>query len=248
MEGTAAHEHRTVRVRDLDVTVTEAGDGPDGVVLVHGIGVSARYFGALGTALAATHHVVAPDLPGFGTSPTPDRALSVEDHAAVVAELIVQAGLQRPLVVGHSMGCQVAVELAAAHPDAVGGLVLIGPVVDPSARSLVRQAWRLLRDTRHETFEGNVVVFWDYLRAGVRWYTRHLPTMLTYPTEERIADVGVPVVVVRGEHDPIAPPRYVRELAARARDGRVAEVPDKGHVAMFPDAGPVAALCRAVRC
>src|SRR5690554_522591 len=102
---------RLVRVGGHRIVLHEAGAGSETVVLIHGIGVSARYFGPLVRELARTHRVLAPDLPGFGRSPRPREVLSIEDHAAVLAVLVTdhlgggRAG--RPVLVGHSMGVQV---------------------------------------------------------------------------------------------------------------------------------------------
>ena len=105
---------------------------------MHGIGVSSRYFAPLERDLSRDAHVVAPDLPGFGRSRVPDEpALSVGEHADVLAALVEELALDRPVVVGHSMGAQFVTELAVRRPELVGGIVLLGPVTDPAARSVV---------------------------------------------------------------------------------------------------------------
>ena len=235
---------RPVRVLDREIAVDDRGEGPGVVVLVHGIGVSGRYFEPLAAELARTHRVITPDLPGFGDSPNGGPPLDIEELGEVVAALVRKEGLVTPLLLGHSMGAQVVVAAAAAHPGLAGGLVLVGPVVEPGTRSLARQALRLLRDTRHETVRANGMTIRDYVRAGPVWYARHLGPMRDYRTEEHLREVIAPVVVVRGEDDPVAPWDYVERLAACAPNGRAVEVPGAGHIAMFPDPVPVAEVCR----
>jgi pimeloyl-ACP methyl ester carboxylesterase len=60
--------------------------------------------------------VLAPDLPGFGQSWRPARRRDIDEQADVVAEVIENAGVDEPTVVGHSVGSQVAVSLAVRHP------------------------------------------------------------------------------------------------------------------------------------
>lgn len=213
-------------------------------LLVHGIGVSSRYFGPLERGLSRDVTVLAPDLPGFGRSPRRGEPLSVAEQAAVLAELVEQAGLRRPVVVGHSMGAQAATELAASRPDLVGGLVLLGPVTDPAARSALRQAARLTADVVIEPPRCAALQLREYARTGLRWYLRTLPHMLAYPIEERLRDVTVPVVVVRGSRDPIAPSGFVHRLAAAAPDARVVEVAGGAHVVMWSRPEVVAAVVR----
>ncbi len=229
---------------DVTYRVTRApgpGTSPVDVVLVHGIGVSGRYFRPLERELAGpggARRVVVVDLPGFGDSPRPDQPLDIGDHADVVLALIERLGLERPVVVGHSMGAQVVTEAAARRPDALGAAVLVGPVAEPDARTPWEQGARLLRDVRHERPSCTFLQVREYLRCGPRWYLATLGPMLAHPIEDRVADVRVPVLVVRGAHDPVAPTDFVDDLARRvgsghpagARGARRLDVPGTGHV------------------
>lgn len=230
-----------------DLIVSTGGDpvAPP-VVLVHGIGVSARYFGPLAEVLGRDSHVLAPDLPGFGRSPDPDHVLSVPELAEVVTALVVDRGLTAPVLVGHSMGAQTVTEVLVTHPGLAAGAVLIGPVVDDAAPSGLQQAARLLRDTRHESPRVNAIVFGDYLRAGARRYFATLPHMLDYSLPDRLPLVAEPVLVVRGEKDRIAPSDWVHRLAALAPRGSAHEVPGEGHVVMYGEPERVRDLCRGV--
>lgn len=214
------------------------------VVLVHGIGVSSHYFQPLAAELARDGVVHMLDLPGFGDVPRPDRRMDVEDFAAVVERWLRRAGLDRPTLVGHSMGAQVVTELLAKAPELAGHAVLIGPTTDPQARSAARQGVRLLRTAAHESLRTNQTILVDYLLSGPYWYGVVLPSMIGYRTEERVQQVPVPVLVVRGEDDRIAPLPWVQQVAAAAPDGRWAQVPDAGHAVFADHAREVAALIR----
>lgn len=228
-----AVDRRTARVvaHGHEVALHRWSGVPD-VVLVHGIGVSHRYFGPLAAHLAHTGRgVLAPDLPGFGGSPRPREPLAIEEHARVLAELLDPS--RAVVVLGHSMGAQVATELTVARPDLVRGLVLLGPVTDPAARSAARQGLRLLRDTRRESASGNLLMLRDWLRCGPRWYAATVGPMVGYPLGDRLAQVRRPVTLLRGEHDPVTPRDLLARWAARPAEAVVAEVPGEGHIAML---------------
>jgi pimeloyl-ACP methyl ester carboxylesterase len=170
--------------------------------------------------------------------------LGIAEQAGVVARVVDRAGLARPLVVGHSMGTQVATELALAHPEHVGALVLVGPVADPSAPTAVGHALRLARDTVAEPPRLAAIVLREYVRSGVRSYAQTLPHMLGYPLHQRVAGVRAPVAVVRGSRDPIASREFVELLARTAPCGEALEVPGDRHLAMASHPHAVAAVCR----
>lgn len=97
------------------------------VVLLHGIGRSAEVWQHVVELLVPLgFRAVAFDLLGFGASPKPRRLLyDADDHAAAVINSILKLGLGGPVVlVGHSMGCLVAVRVARLRPDLVRHLVL----------------------------------------------------------------------------------------------------------------------------
>ena len=241
-----AQTRRTTLLLGHQVSVWEAGSGPDGVVLVHGIGVSSRYFAPLVETLATTGRVVTPDLPGFGESARPAHDLSIEEHAAVVAACIDESGLERPVVLGHSMGSQVVAEIAVQRPGLAERIVLVGPVVQPGTRSVSRQAWRLIRDYRYEPSAVNAITVTDWLRSGPRRFVRTLRPMMSYPLEQKLTEVREPVVLVRGERDLVAPREYLDLLASRCRQATVVEVPHEGHVVQWRRPDAIAAVCREV--
>lgn len=203
-------------------------------LLVHGIGVSARYFERIVPVLAEHGRVVTIDLPGFGQArgERPGRACTVEDYADVVARLMDRLGLAPAVVVGHSMGAQIASRLARVRPDLVHRLVLLGPVVAPPDRGPLRSATRLLIDTLRESPRANRLVSGDYLRCGPRWYLAVLPSMLRYRIEDDLPELDLPVAVIRGARDPIARDAWARRLAGLAPRGRFAAIAGAPHVVM----------------
>lgn len=238
MGRTPWEEVRRDRVADCVVTVRRVGHGRP-VVLVHGIGVSSRYFERLAVELGRSSAVYAIELPGFGPSPWPHRPLSVPELGEIVLAVLRDLELSGVVLVGHSMGCQVATETAARAPELVHKLVLLGPTVNDRERSIGKQALRLTQDTLRESPAVNLMVFTDYLRSIVP-YIRTLPAMVNHKLEEALPAVACPVVLMRGERDPIAPADWLQRLAATNPNTTIVEVPGVPHVLMYSRAAETA--------
>lgn len=134
-----------VRLHCLD-----RGSGP-AIVMIHGLGGQMRNFShGLLDRLAGDHRVILIDRPGSGYSQA-IGANNVRAQAAVIAKLLERLEVDRPLVVGHSLGGAVALALALDHPARVGGLALIAPLtqvieaVPPAFRGLAIQSAALRR-------------------------------------------------------------------------------------------------------
>jgi pimeloyl-ACP methyl ester carboxylesterase len=239
---TCRSSERRLSVDGFEFGTETRGAGPDEFVLVHGIGMSPRYFEPLAQELAAAATVHALDLPGFGRTRRPHRSLPMAEFGRLSVQALRDLGGGTAIVVGHSMGCQVAVEMALADPSAVRALVLLGPTTNRRERSAWRQGLRLAQDTLREPPRVNWTVFSDYARCGPRWYFATVPHMVGHRLEQRLRLVQVPVLLLRGEHDPIAPRAWLAELAEGSA-AVPAEVPGEAHVLMYRSPQAVARHC-----
>jgi len=107
----------------------DKGSGP-AIVLVHGLGAQMRSFArALVDELARDYRVILVDRPGSGYSVRgPGTPARLSAQAEAIAGLVAALGLERPLLVGHSLGGAVALGVALDHPEAAGALALITPL------------------------------------------------------------------------------------------------------------------------
>jgi pimeloyl-ACP methyl ester carboxylesterase len=191
--------------------------------------MSGRTLAPLARVLARRHRVRVVDLPGTGPRRHRHRDPTVEDLAGTLAAWLRAAGCVRPVLVGVSLGCQIAAETALLAPAAVTGVVLVSPPFDRRARRPVRQVLRLLRTLPRERPGLVVLLTAEWLRSGPRRLARLARAGTAHPLEDRIAAVAAPVLVVRGEADPIAPSDWAGEVAGRAAHGEVAVVAGAGH-------------------
>jgi pimeloyl-ACP methyl ester carboxylesterase len=119
---------KLVRAGPYVFHVAEEGEGRP-LLLIHGLAGQMRNFGRpMIDDLARDHRVIRIDRPGSGYSPRlPSRRAHLAEQAAAVAALIDELGLDRPVLVGHSLGGALALAVAIRHPDKVSALALIAP-------------------------------------------------------------------------------------------------------------------------
>lgn len=184
--------------------------------------------------------VICVDLPGFGDSPEPEQALSIADTAKMLAEAVRELELGPLCVVGHSMGSQVAAELAVGAPELVRCVVLIAPTVNRHERSAVKQAARMVQDTANN---GPIVMakgLAAYVKTGPRWFLKKLEPTMEHRIEECVPLIPQPALVLRGAEDPVAPREWCEELAALLQRGELRELPKAGHEALISSGEPAA--------
>ncbi|MCW2971975.1 MAG: alpha/beta hydrolase [Thermoleophilia bacterium] len=213
------------RVAAPPADLAPARPGGD-VVLVHGLGVSSRYMVPLLEELGTTVRCWAPDLPGHGRSDSPRRLQSFEQAVDTLHGWTDAVGLDRPLLVANSWGCQLAVELARQLP--VRGLLLIGPVLDLERRSLARNLVRLARNQRHEPRQLTLLHVVDYVDTTYRRTLREFRASQRYDLVAAVAGLEPPVVVARGDADMLARRGWCERVASAA-GAPLLEVPDSGH-------------------
>jgi pimeloyl-ACP methyl ester carboxylesterase len=221
------------------IVAERRGSGRDVYLLIHGIGMGRTVFSGLAEGLVGVGRVIAVDLPGYGEAPEPPRILAIERMADLIGAYL-RADVDRPaIVVGHSMGAQVALEVAVRHPSLVQALVLLGPSTDPIARSARAQFWRLVRDIAVEKPRVILRGAREYVRAGPRLRGKYR-AMLAHRPEDVFDKVTAPTLVIRGAEDVVAPHAWCAQIASGIRDARLVEIPGHGHETMIRDAAPAA--------
>jgi pimeloyl-ACP methyl ester carboxylesterase len=150
-----------VKVDGLCLHYTRTGGDRPEVVLVHGFSDDGLCWTPVAEALEGTYDLIMVDARGHGRSEGPRQGYGSQEMAGDLAGVVAGLGLQRPAVLGHSMGAATALALAGTRPDLVGAILLEDPPAwwaasrDPEADAL-RWAWmrarliELKRKTREE--------------------------------------------------------------------------------------------------
>lgn len=115
-----------VVVDGIRLHVAEAGEGP-ALVLLHGLSATHYNWEHTIAAFADRWRVIAPDLPGHGRSAKPDAPYTIDFYAGVIRSLGRALGIREAVVIGNSLGGQIAVEVALSYPAWTRALVLAAP-------------------------------------------------------------------------------------------------------------------------
>ena len=112
----------------------DSGNGEPPLLLIHGWGTDRSLFGPMAARARRDRRIVAMDLRGFGASDAASGPYTIGDHADDVALLAAQLGLGPAVVIGHSMGGMIALDVAARYPGQVAATLLLeAMVVAPAA-------------------------------------------------------------------------------------------------------------------
>jgi pimeloyl-ACP methyl ester carboxylesterase len=132
---------------DFELYIEEAGEGGPPIVFLHPAASDHAFFAPQVEEFAGTHRVVTVDQRGHGASGMPAGQCRPADLADDVAWLCGELALDRPLVVGCSMGGGVAVEFAARHPELPCGIVVLNRSVinNPAMGTTVGKLSEMLR-------------------------------------------------------------------------------------------------------
>ncbi len=140
---TPAHHAEYLRAGDLRLRAVRAGAGEPTLLLLHGYGESLLAWQPMFDRLARRTRVVAVDLPGFGLSDKPASGYSLARMTDRLADFLDRWTRGPVIVVGHSLGGEIAAALALRRPDRISGLVLLAPAgagLTPAADSVQKAA------------------------------------------------------------------------------------------------------------
>jgi pimeloyl-ACP methyl ester carboxylesterase len=196
-----------------------------------------------GTRGLLTGPSVVVTLPALG-EPAPRGAdLQVEQLGRrLLAALPTGASL---VLVGHSASCPVVVEAARHHPGVIG-LVLVGPVADPSARSWPRMLGQWLVTAVRERLWETAVLMPQYRATGLSSMLGGMNQIRRYRTHTALSHLSTPVHVIRGQHDHIASAAWCARLSGRGVT-ELASVPGAAHMVPLTHPHVVAASAERLR-
>ena len=252
---TSTHTLSVDGIGDIEVTVSERGEGHP-ILVMHGGGGPQTVTGwADQFADAVPAHVFTPTHPGFAGTPRPGKLDTIAGLAAVYVALLDELGLTDVTVVGNSIGGWIAAEIAILHPapvssyvivDAVGIEVAGHPVADFFSLTPTEVAQRSYHDPATfgidpTTLPPQAQALMAGNRAALATYGG---TAMTDPTlAPRLQAVSTPTLVVWGDSDRIGDPDFGRAYAAAIPGAQFQLLPATGHL---PQIETPEALTRAV--
>lgn len=220
------------------------------VLLLHGLTDNGLCWTRLARALEADYDLIMPDARGHGLSDAPASGYSRAAHAADVAGLIAALGLNKPVLIGHSMGAANAATTAALYPERVGAVVLEdppwregpGPRGTPeglaqwraeAAANKAKSVEELIALCRARNPKWDEVEWlpWAHAKRQVSLNVFDFESSLRAPWQETAARVTCPALLITADvaAGAIVTPEVANEAARLMPKGRVVHIPGAGH-------------------
>ncbi|HWS28384.1 MAG TPA: alpha/beta hydrolase [Xanthomonadales bacterium] len=247
-------------------------DDPLPLLLLHGTSASLHTWDGWVRALAPERRVIRLDLPGFGlTGPASDGDYRLTRYVERVTRLLDQLRVPRAVLIGNSLGGQIAWATAVVHPDRVAGLVLIdaagypfvpesipigfqlarSPLLAPLVQKLLPRAIvaASVRDTYGNPDRVSADVIDRYFELTLRAGNRQAVVARFAQTDysemsERIRDVRAPTLILWGGKDRLIPPANGERFHADIQGSELVVFPDLGHVPQEEDAAQTVTAAR----
>ena len=244
--------------RGTSCRVLQGGDGPD-IVFLHGAD-GLREDDELLARLAQSFRVHAPELPGFGQSQGEEQLEDMLDFTLHGWDGVDALGIERPVLVGHSMGGMIAAEMACVCPERVTKLALLAPAglwldSDPVADIFAKLPHELpallFHDPTHAAALGagfdmsDDQALIDFFVDNARRLGTAGKILFPIPNRrlsKRLYRLRAPTLLVWGESDRVVPPVYADAWRQLVPGAEVAMVPEAGHMLTIEQSDQVAGV------
>jgi pimeloyl-ACP methyl ester carboxylesterase len=215
--------------------------GAPALVFVHGLGGDSKLFHNQLRFFGRNLRVIAVDLPGHGKSRW-NTAPGIEDYVSSVMEVMEHESIRECVLVGHSMGGGVCLDLQSRIDGLLGMVLISAGAVLPVARELFDM---LERDVDFfidyfvtATFSQNAALLSSFAKIGFgeqerATVKRDLEICKTMDYSPVLPGIGVPVLIIANRGDRVVPPHITAFLADRIPGSRYIEFDCEGHIPHF---------------
>ena len=247
---------KTIDTPHVPVRYFDGGSGPDLVFLHAAGGVTAE--DPFLNALAKSHHVYAPLIPGYGDSEEAPEIRDMLDFTLHTWDVVEALGLKDPILVGHSMGGMIAAEMAALQPNDVSRLALIAPAglwddAHPIPDLFSTLPYEMPALLFHDAVAGAAVMTAgrnvedpNFLQTYLVTNARQLGMAgrILFPIPERglhqrLYRIKAKTVLVWGDSDKLIPPVYAHAFKKGIAGAQLVSIPEAGHMVIVEQTAAV---------
>ena len=211
LAGSACASEEFREINGVTLSVKEDGESSP-MILIHGRGYSKEYMDSLFDRFKGKYHVFSYDTRGHGKSDKPE-SFTLDDDADDLAGLVEAYGLEKPVVVGFSMGSYITLKAAEKYPGLFSRIVLIGT------------------RGRGDRYADEDITQMSANDAAT------LRALIGFDNMTDIKRADIPVLVITGENDKINPVPEGRKVAEVLPDAEFHVIPNAEHVAFMKPAG-----------
>lgn len=247
-----AEQEKITKINGINIAVKEAGNGQP-MIFLHGRGYSKENMNPMFEHYKNFYHVISYDARGHGESSKP-KSFNLDDHANDLAELIASYKLEKPIVVGFSMGSYIGLKTAEKYPALISKLVLIGTKGGGTTSSTEAvkkkgQTSGLSREQMAETMMQKIFAPQTTAKeiASTTVLTGEQQGAITKSLQDfdlitAANQVKIPVLVLTGEYDGLNPSAEGKRVADALPNAQFNIIPNAGHIAFFENPQKVFSL------
>lgn len=232
----------------------ESGSSKNTLVLIHGLGASAERWGKVVPLFSDSFHVVVPDLIGFGYSDKPTIDYTPDLFSEFLEKFFIATGIERPNIVGSSLGGQISVEYASIHSQEIEKLVLVSPagMMKQSTPALdayimaalypnelsAKNAFELMEGSGKSVDDNTVNGFIERMQlpnAKLAFMSTVLGLKNSKSLAPKLESISIPTLIIWGANDPVIPINYADDFVSAIQDCRFYRMDGCGHTPYVED-------------
>ena len=247
-------EEKFIQIDGNKIRYLESGKSKKTLVLIHGLGASAERWSQVIPIFAEQFRVVVPDLIGFGYSDKPLVDYTPEFFLDFLEKFFVESKIDRPNIIGSSLGGQLSAEYASSHSQNIEKLVLVSPAgamkqstpaldayimaaLYPNDQS-AKNAFEMMEASGEDIEDEIVSGFVERMRlpnAKLAFMSTILGLKNSELITSKLPSISVPTLIIWGSNDPVIPINYADDFVSSIQDCRFFRMDGCGHTPYVQD-------------
>ena len=247
-------EEKFIQIDGNKIRYLESGKSKKTLVLIHGLGASAERWSQVIPIFAEQFRVVVPDLIGFGYSDKPLVDYTPEFFLDFLEKFFIESKIDRPNIIGSSLGGQLSAEYASSHSQNIEKLVLVSPAgamkqstpaldayimaaLYPNDQS-AKNAFEMMEASGEDIEDEIVSGFVERMRlpnAKLAFMSTILGLKNSELITSKLPSISVPTLIIWGSNDPVIPINYADDFVSSIQDCRFFRMDGCGHTPYVQD-------------
>ncbi len=247
-------EEKFLQIDENKIRYLESGNSKKTLVLIHGLGASAERWDKVIPLFAKHFRVIIPDLIGFGYSDKPLTDYTLDFFSSFLEKFFDVANIRHPILIGSSLGGQIAAEYTADHPQNIEKLILVSPsgVMKQSTPALdsyimaalypneqnAKNAFELMECSGDNIDEKIITGFVERMKlpnAKLAFMSTLLGLKIAKVITTKLQSIKTPTLIIWGTNDPVIPIQHADEFVASIKDCKFLSMDNCGHTPYAQD-------------
>lgn len=243
-----------IQVDGNKIRYLESGDSKHVLVLIHGLGASAERWNKVIPIFAKQYHVIVPDLIGYGYSDKPVVDYTPDFFSSFLEKFFIALKITRPIIIGSSLGGQIAADYTSTHSNKVEKLILVSPAgsMKQSTPALdayimaalypnnetAKNVFELMESSGHEADTQIIQGFIERMKlpnAKLAFMSTVLGLKNSEVITTKLNSISCPTLIIWGSKDPVIPIQYADNFLSNIKDCRFFRMDNCGHTPYVQD-------------